>query len=279
MNVTLPGGYVDEHGAVHREVELASLTGRDEMELRDQAARLTSAAIITALLARCVRRLGSLPAVNENVARGMLVGDREFLVMRLFEHNCGAAVNGAMRCPNGDCRKLMDMTLSLSDMAVEQRPVPARHFHLRLSGEPAREITFRLPTGGDQEAVTGIDDKVRAATALLARCTGLGESEISALPAPIRDEIDAEMERRAPQADLEIEATCPECGCLFSGRAEWPAHCLANLVSEATGLERDVHVLAWHYHWSESDVLSMPRAKRRRYIGLIEEELFRAGEA
>jgi hypothetical protein len=279
MLLTLPGGYVDQHGTVHDEVELSPLTGRDEEFLHALAADTPPARIITELLGRCIERLGSLPAMNKDLAREMLVGDREYLVMRLFELTCGTTLDAVLICPGQDCGKPMDVTLSLAEMASERRPISKRHFRMRLSSDPSRELEFRLPTGADQEALAGIEDDKRAVTALLARCTGLDQSEITALSEAEHREIESAMEKLAPQVDVEIEATCPECGRLFSGQAAWPVYCLGNMMSQSAGLEREVHLLAWHYHWSESDVLSMPRMKRRRYIALIEEELNRVSEA
>jgi hypothetical protein len=279
MVLTLPGGYIDQHGLLHNEVELSALTGRHEEFLRGVAADTPSAQVITGLLERCIRRLGSLPAMNEDVARNMLVADREYVVMRLFELTCGSTLNAVLHCPGEDCNMPLEVTLSLAEMATDQRPVAARYFRLRLSSESFREVEFRLPTGADQEALIGIDNENRAVSMLLARCTGLDESEVAAFSEPARHEIEMEMEKFAPHVDLEVEATCPECGRLFSGQAAWPIHCLGDMMSQSAGLEREVHLLAWHYHWSEADVLSMPRAKRRRYIDLIEEELNRTGEA
>ena len=34
-------------------------------------------------------------------------------------------------------------------------------------------------------------------------------------------------------------------------------------------LYRDVHHLALHYHWSEGEILAMPRSKRLRYLSLL----------
>ncbi|MGH7620647.1 MAG: hypothetical protein ACREPM_25830 [Gemmatimonadaceae bacterium] len=45
-----------------------------------------------------------------------------------------------------------------------------------------------------------------------------------------------------------------------------------------TGPDRlieEVHVLALHYHWSESDILRLTRAKRQRYLALLERALSR----
>ncbi|HKY01865.1 MAG TPA: hypothetical protein VJM53_04875 [Burkholderiales bacterium] len=34
-------------------------------------------------------------------------------------------------------------------------------------------------------------------------------------------------------------------------------------------LYEEVHYLALHYHWGESAILELPRAKRQRYLGLL----------
>jgi hypothetical protein len=278
MVFNLPGGHVDQSGVAHREFELLPLTGRDEEYLCAMAGNALSAHVITGLLGRCIRRLGSLPAMSEEVAREMLVGDREYVVMKIRQITWGSTVNAVLRCPSEECNKPMDVTMSLHDMAAEPRPVTSRHFRIRLLSVPSTEIEFRLPTGADQEVLTGFEEG-RAVCTLLARCTGLSESTMEAFPEAARREIEEHMEKLAPQADIELEVTCPECGRLFSGQAGWPAHCLFEMVSQSAMLERDIHFLAWHYHWSESEVLTMTRAKRRRYIDLIEQELDRMSGA
>ena len=47
---------------------------------------------------------------------------------------------------------------------------------------------------------------------------------------------------------------------------------------QLAGLDRliqEVHVLALYYHWSESDILRLPRPKRQRYLALLERWLSR----
>jgi hypothetical protein len=36
---------------------------------------------------------------------------------------------------------------------------------------------------------------------------------------------------------------------------------------------REVHMLAFYYHWSESDILGMNQRKRGRYLELLDETL------
>jgi len=38
-------------------------------------------------------------------------------------------------------------------------------------------------------------------------------------------------------------------------------------------LYREVHLLAYHYHWSATEILRMSAEKRRKFLRLLEEEL------
>jgi hypothetical protein len=44
-------------------------------------------------------------------------------------------------------------------------------------------------------------------------------------------------------------------------------------------LYRQVHYLAYHYHWSEHEILEMPRDKRLAYIEILADEIERLNNA
>src|SRR4051812_32715454 len=94
----LPGGYLDERGGLHREVQLAPLTGRDEEALALLAPGAAAAVAVTALLTRCVKRVGSIERVDAALARELLVCDRDYLVLWLRSLTFGPRVNAVLRC-------------------------------------------------------------------------------------------------------------------------------------------------------------------------------------
>ena len=49
-----------------------------------------------------------------------------------------------------------------------------------------------------------------------------------------------------------------------------PRFFFAEQSTELDRLIEEIHVLALHYHWSESEILRLPRSKRRRYLALLE---------
>ena len=44
-------------------------------------------------------------------------------------------------------------------------------------------------------------------------------------------------------------------------------------------LYQELHLIAAHYHWSESEILRLTTSKRRRYLRLIESHAGAAQEA
>ena len=112
----LPGGYVDDGGVVHREVELVPLTGADEERLAGLNA--PAVAVITQLLARVVRRIGTLPQPGPGVMRSLLVGDRDFLVVKLRQLTLGDEVDIDLSCANAECGKRMDLSFVLTNMPL-----------------------------------------------------------------------------------------------------------------------------------------------------------------
>ena len=51
---------------------------------------------------------------------------------------------------------------------------------------------------------------------------------------------------------------------------------LQELDARAAHLMREVHTLAWYYHWSEREIVKMSRHRRAQYLELIAEAVVRA---
>ncbi len=284
----LPGGLVDGL-VVHREAVLGPLSGREE-ELLAARPGVSSAARVTEVLARCVRRIGPVEATAD-VVRRLLVADRQLLLMTLRATTFGDRVEGTLACPWPHCGARMDLDFSLADVPVVPWREPAATYRIELDEEDApeddagrrhRTLTFRLPNGEDQEALEDLlaDDPARALTGLLARCllgTETGWDDTADLAARLspraRLAVEREMEARAPRLDLDLDVTCPECGRASTVPFDVQDFFFGELSTSRDLLYRQVHYLAYHYHWSEREILEMPRDKRRAYIEVLADEI------
>ena len=284
----LPGGFVSDDGVAHRRAVMRPLIGFDEEWLVDLSSGAFAASVITGLLTRCLVRLGSICPVPRSVVGGLLISDREYLIMKMREMTLGTRVDSVIRCANEDCGAPMQISFTLADFAIDQEPLDQRFFKKRASSSGSSdsdcEVEFRLPTGDDQEALAPAftRDENAAARQLLARCIGrigekteIGDGEVSNLPENVRRELSMEMERLAPPLTGEFESACPECGFICSSALDFSTYFLAEMKSSLHLLERDIHLLAWNYHWPEREVLSLTRKKRRRYVEMVNEEIDR----
>jgi hypothetical protein len=87
---TLPHGYVDEDGTIHRDGVMRLATAYDEIApMRDPRVQANPAYLVVILLSRVVTRLGQLPSINPKVIEGLFAGDLaclETLYRRLNEN-------------------------------------------------------------------------------------------------------------------------------------------------------------------------------------------------
>lgn len=290
LTVFLPGGYVDDNGVVHREVELTPLTGREE-ELLAAHQRRETASLVTIVLQRCIRRIGTVPSVTEAVIRNLLVADRQYLLLKLRQLTLGDFVRATICCPWAGCGKKVMVSFTIQDIPVTESVHKGPIYRMELSpearfvveqGEIYREIAFRLPNGGDQELISPLlaQNEAEALTRLLQRCLhSIGPLQhpspdmVDRLSPLARMEIEQQMEAVAPRVELTMESKCPECGRDYAVPFDIHHFFFSEIGMSRDLLYREVHYLAYHYHWSERDIMDMPRQKRRLFIEILAEEI------
>jgi hypothetical protein len=272
----LPGGYWDSAAKLHREFVLTALTGREE-ELLARARPPQTATLVTEVLSRCLVRLGTLSPVPPDVVRQLLVADRQYLMLKLRQQTFGDLVRASLICPWPDCGERVSIGFPISAVPVEEEQERAPSHRMTLSAD-GTEVAFRLPTGADQEELSAhlAVNEAEALTTLLSRCVlRIGpagppdEDQVAALPASARLEIEDRMRLVAPKVEQSLEAVCSECGRTFAAPFDIHRFFFGELRTDATALYQEVHYLAYHYHWSESEIMAMTRDKRHTYIDVL----------
>ena len=77
---TLPKGYVDDEGTLHRTGTMRLACARDEIEpLRDPRVRENEAYSTVIVLARVITELGTLRSVNVHTVEGLFASDYRYL--------------------------------------------------------------------------------------------------------------------------------------------------------------------------------------------------------
>jgi hypothetical protein len=279
VELALTTGVVDAVGARHRRVRLRPPTGREEGWFDDATAGDDLGGELDEVVAGVVERIGGYgpDEVTPGLLAALTRGDRRRLQLTLCALLDGDELRLSARCPNPDCQEVAEVVLSVAELVSAStavtRPSSA------LVSAPDGDLLVHLPRGVDDASgergaqawarlVERVDDDGEAAAALTPQ-------EWSALPQATRvvvaEALARLLEEAAPQAVL--VARCPRCAAWLELDPDPADLLLLALRASAARLPAEVHVLAFHYGWSESAVLALPRVRRHRYLDLLGREL------
>jgi hypothetical protein len=274
VNVELPGG-LRLDGSWRRDAVLRPVAGRDEAFLMQQGRALSPASRTTALLARCLCRLGSVSRVTADVVRSLSVGDREALVLHLRCITLGDTMSCVLTCPA--CAEKLDLDLHLAELLLPPYPHASDLHEVSVGAADAScRARLRVPNGADQEqaAAMAADAPDAAADFVLRRCvqeivderTGAPLPDIPAWAAPA---LAGKMAELDPQAEILLDLVCPACSETFRTPFDIADYFHRELCGRERDLYCDIHHLASRYHWSENEILRLSRRKRMLYLDLL----------
>jgi hypothetical protein len=236
---------------------LRALSGADE-----EAVHATDTAQAIALLDRLlVPEAGA--ALGPGDAATLTASDRDRLLAAIHAGTFGSRIACVLHC--AACAAPFDVDFVLTDLLAslaadtEAPAMPDGELHL------ADGRRVRLPRGTDELAVQALPPDA-AAAALLARCLIEGDAATD-------DILLAEtLERAAPIVDVDLDATCPECGAPAQAHFDLQHYLLAAIRQEAPSRLAEIHLLAAMYGWGLREILDLPRDRRRAFAVAIERD-------
>ncbi|HDQ73953.1 MAG TPA: phage tail assembly protein [Chloroflexi bacterium] len=108
---TLPRGYVDKEGAVHKKGVMRLATAMDEIApLRDLRVRANDAYLIIILLSRVIVQLGTLPRVTTRVIEDLFAADLAYLQAFYRRINEEGVTTISVTCP--ECQHEIEVDLA-----------------------------------------------------------------------------------------------------------------------------------------------------------------------
>lgn len=108
---TLPKGFVDKDGNLHREGVMRLANAKDEiLPLQDPRVQRNQGYLIIILLSRVVARLGELREINPGVIENLFASDLNFLQNFYNQINGNGRAAQKVACP--DCDRQFEVELS-----------------------------------------------------------------------------------------------------------------------------------------------------------------------
>jgi hypothetical protein len=265
LSVTLPGGLRDSN-VLQRHAEFKPVTGCLEQLIYSSGQALHNLPQrVSEILSHALHSIGN-QAVDMTRASSLCVADRQYLMLCLARLMGGDSYWLQGKCKQ--CHETFDINIKQSELPVQQAGKGYPFVSVDLSGHTLR---LRIPTGGDQQTIQDLESH-QAVKTLLAEClvaiTPKSDPRkfIDKLSDEELENIDAALDRVSPSIGTRIQTNCPECQASQVIQLD-PYH----LVQRPGGeLYQDVHRIACHYHWSEQEIMSLPRTRRLLYLGLID---------
>lgn len=206
-----------------------------------------------------------LPPEARETIDSWTIGQRDGQLLQVRERLFGQQMACIARCPQ--CSEQAEFTLSTIDL---RQPVaePSAPLSLQANGYG---IDYHLPTLADLDQVAALDDR-RAA--LLQRCiiraTHHGKDiDAGTLPDALLDQIAASMGEVDAQAFIELDLVCPACAAPWQAPFDIVSYLWQEFGSWARRIQREVHIIATAYGWSEKEILQLSPIRRQAYMNLI----------
>lgn len=108
---SLPFGFVDEHGNLHKDGVMRLATAADEiLPLKDPRVQANQAYLVVILFSRVVTKLGSLSQVTPKVIEGLYAGDLSYLQELYNRVNRNGKASLPAVCP--ECAHVFEVELN-----------------------------------------------------------------------------------------------------------------------------------------------------------------------
>lgn len=230
----------------------------------------------TSLLLEQVVKFNNLPPKLDllEIIRNLPVGDRIALILQLRKITFGSILHCTIQCPN--CTNTLSIDLQVDSLLQHPNPNPQTTYPLKLENY---SITLRPLNGSDLEALTLNQTPptlvaVNLAEKLLRSCILSSDPALpELLNSQFQEQLSLTLSQIDNQADLTLNITCPCCNKIFQTSLDVEDFFFQEVASRYPQLEREIHWIALHYHWSEKNILSLASSKRKRYVELINASL------
>lgn len=236
----------------------------------------------------------------ERMIEGMTIGDRTALLLYLRKMTFGDMIQAEIKC--NSCGQMNSLELSISNLLRTDKIEAKVHYDIEVDGY---SIKTRLLCGKDQTELvrkinhqknnsgnnTGDGSNIEASNKLSSHMKKIIYSCIVYSKPPLynsesvrNDEelsddltlkIGSKLSELDPLADIVLTMNCPSCKHYVSVPFYIEQFFFEEICARYHQLEYEIHWLAFHYHWSEHDILSLPLTRRKRYVEMISDTLGR----
>jgi hypothetical protein len=212
-----------------------------------------------------------------SMVRNMIIGDRICVLLNLRQLVFGDIFQFEVKCDS--CQEFMSIDMSISEILNYSLSKQNTEYNfdeimgfykMKFSDSIAN---MRLLNGFDEENMAKPDiNEIKILESCILNIDTIGHEKLS--DEEFVSRINLTLSELDPLADILLSLTCPTCHASFKIPFIAEDFFFKEIHSKINNsLEFEVHLLALNYHWSESEILSLPIPKRKRYVQLVNNTL------
>jgi hypothetical protein len=206
------------------------------------------------------------PEMSEAQLLTLSIGQRDGLALSLREVLFGSQLSSLAVCPS--CAERLELALNVSDIRVTSNKPAQNSLELTLDGFA---LAFRLPDSRDLLVIEAVGSVKNARKILFERCLLSAYHDgqactVDNLPEEILDKVEAAMAEADPQAEIQLDLSCPACQHSWLAVFDIASFLWGEINAWARRVLNEVHLLAKAYSWREADILAMSPTRRRFYL-------------
>ena len=259
------------NGETLKTAQIRELNGFDEEHLTETSglSPLTRSRIL----------LGALLEFNAgkeaggDLLRELTLGDFSAVLLQVRRMMFGDSMDCVMTCPA--CNAELSVNLKAGQLAEngkgtasEQVNVDGYLLNLRPVTMGDLERLQEQKRRHDAEGVTSVGRSLEEG--FVRSCVTLSEPNLpDTIGKDLLSRIGTKLGEIDPRGDIVLDLTCPTCGHRFQAPFYPEDFFLRELDARVAQCEREVHWIAFNYHWTEDAIMSLPVNKRKRYVELI----------
>lgn len=213
----------------------------------------------------------ALPEVPRDELLALSIGQRDARLLTVRERTFGSQLAAFTEC--SACQERLEFKFDVTDIRVTAEVEGSTNQVQEVTLE-GYDLYFRLPNSIDLAHIVRCRDVVAASNLLVQRCILQAsqddrETAVTDLPETVIAALGEYMTECDPQAEVQLNFTCPMCGQSWSVMFDIVSFFWSEIYVQAKRLLREVHTLARAYGWREADILGMSTARRQFYLEMV----------
>jgi len=206
------------------------------------------------------------PGMASHDIDDLCLGERNQRLLQIRKALFGSKLEAYVECPG--CGEALDLAFLVDELGFDQvKNLSASQF----IEDELLNASVRLPNGHDLGALANVSSVEEGRALLFSRCVSdlhfKGKpTELSTLDESVLSTLESLIADLDPRMELLFDLLCPACEKQWQAPLDVGAFLWREFDTHARELLENIHLLARTYGWSESNILSMSKARRHYYV-------------